>query len=246
MQVFLSPLLSIPFLLLRPKLLVLAVAPVLINFIIFVLAVLALRRFLAQPILDVIRSWWGIGGTLAAVGEIILLVVVVILSGLLTFLPIAPISSPFNDLITERIERELFADKPELLPPPQALSRSVIHSIRDAIARLGFYVPILLFTLLVGLLPVFGPPIAALIGFFNAVMFLSLDAYSYPLDRREMNFNAKLHFLNQHRRIWLPLGFGLAMLLAIPCSIVILPILGSVAATRQYCRAMKREMRALE
>lgn len=238
---FFFALASIPFLLRRPRLLLLAIVPIVINALLFVTLMVVLNWFVTLPLVGTRGEEEPWMETYAAfITATISIFFTLVISLFVTFVLIIPVSAPFCDMISERIERELLAERPELIVTTP-FKRAVLHAITEAVKRLAAFVPILLLILLLGFFPVIGPPTAALLGLFSNAVFLSLDAFSYPMDRRLMTFGQKREFLRGNRRLWLPLGLGMAAMLIVPCNVLFLPLLSSVAATRLYCERLLRE-----
>jgi CysZ protein len=240
-EAMLAPLAALPFILVRPKLLLLALTPLLINFFLF-LGVASLLTFYVGPqISEWIFPGTGVtSGILRSISDLALTAALLIGSAFLAFILISPVSAPFNDLISERVERELLRDHPELIVEGLPWTHNMRHAALDTLERLFITLPIFLITFTVGIIPFCGPPTAAVIGFCNAMFFLAVDAYSYSLDRRGVKLRGKFGYLNQRRPVWVGLGTGLALFLLIPCNILFLPMLGAVAGTRLYCREVLR------
>jgi CysZ protein len=237
MPVFLAPLGSIGFVLARPRLLGLAILPTMINIAIFAGVYTLADWLLVSPV----AAWEPTGiaavdAVFSVVARLVLSVGALLLGALVFFALVIPLNAPFCDLISESVERELLRGRPELIAPSQPLGISIRHSIRDALRRVMFVAPIYAVLLVVGFVPLIGALVAGTVGFCLNGLFLALDGYSYPLDRRLMPFQKKWRLLSANRRIWVPLAAGLAMLLLIPCNILWLPLLSSTAATRVYCR----------
>ncbi len=227
---------SAPFLLSRPALLLLALVPFVINIVLFYFIVYALSGLLIDPLvsrialdsesLDTILSW---------ITKILLFIVTIGLSGLICFLLIIPINAPFCDYISEKMERELLVDRPDLLAPEQTIIEGILHAIKDGLQRVLILLPIIIFTFLLGLIPFIGPVLTVLIGFILNATFLCLDAFSYSMDRRLTPFNEKIKWLKSHKKPCFVFGSCLAVLLLIPCNLVWLPLISAVSGTRMYC-----------
>ncbi|CAN5425469.1 hypothetical protein BH09SUM1_BH09SUM1_03980 [soil metagenome] len=226
---FMSPFAAISFLLGRPKLLGLAAAPVAINLAIVSLVVWIYSDYITYPAAS------GYGEFFGMVVKVFFTIFAVALGGLIAFLLAAPLAAPFNDLISERIEREVFRSTPELLAPSQTVWRSMRHALADSLLRLLVTIPFLGLIFALQFLFCIGPLIATALAFVYGVIFLALDAYSYSLDRRGIKLGGKFRYLRQNRDMALPTGSCLALMVAIPCSIIFLPTLGAVAGTRFFC-----------
>jgi len=162
-------------------------------------------------------------------------------SAAIAYLLFAVVSAPFNDFLTERVEGELLAAHPHLQAPPVSIPTAIGHALRDALLRLCIAGPLVVLAFLLGFIPLIGPLLAGFVSLVNGVTFLSVDAYSYSMDRRRIRLGGKLEWLRARRDRWLPLGVGMAMFAAVPCSLLLLPMLGSVAATRLFCEALIAE-----
>lgn len=235
-MIFLATLRSIPFLLRRPHLLGLAVTPLLINGLLFMTIAFALLTWepaFISTYLSVGVAW--LDQSLQTVAGLVLDLVLLVISAFLCYLLIIPIGAPFYDLMAERIERRLLHNQPHLLGPGQTLLQGIRHSLLEALRRVTFTLPIIAFILILGLVPLIGPLLAATFAFINATLLLPIDAYSYAMDRRFLTFKQKREFLWANRDIYLPFGAGMAVLVFIPCNIIWFPPLAAVAATRMYC-----------
>ena len=244
-EAFRAPFAAIPFLLVRPKLLVLATAPLVINSLLLVLLAGGLIKFGVVPLAEKLAP--GTGAFAEAVQLLVTLFIaipVVLMSGLIAFLLLSPISAPFNDLISERVEGELLRRHPELLVKGIPWTHNMKHAVVDTLQRLFISLPLFVITVGIGAVPLCGPPIAAVITFLNAMFFLAVDAYAYSLDRRGVRLRGKFGYLNRRRETWFGLGTGMAIMLLIPCNIIFLPILGAVGATRLYCEEQIRRAEA--
>ncbi|MCC6547467.1 EI24 domain-containing protein [Candidatus Sumerlaeota bacterium] len=238
-RLFFFSLASIPYLLARPRLLALALAPLLINLVVFVSVCTLLTNFFVIPwfqghdqmttsterILDVVMAF--LVGTF-------LIASILVCAAAISFLLIIPLGAPFCSIIAERIEAEMLATRPQLLAS-LGFWPSVRHSLFEALRRILFVLPLYVILFAIAWVPVIGTITAAVLGFLANAMFLSLDGFSYSLDCRMVPFQQKREFLKENRGTWLPFGVGLATLALIPCNIFWLPILSCVGATRLYC-----------
>lgn len=236
---FFLPLASIPYLLARPRLLVLAIAPLILNLIVFATVFGLLTHFVTTP-------WFQAGDEMGTqvekfldvameiiLGGVLVTFTLVVAAGI-SFLLIIPIGAPFCDLIAERIEADLLAEKPALIVR-MSFWPSVRHALFEAIRRIAYFLPLYVTLFAVAWIPVIGSVTAAILGFMANALFLSMDGFSYALDRRGMLFRDKREFFRQNKGLWMPFGAGLATMALIPCNILWLPILSCVGATRLYC-----------
>jgi uncharacterized protein involved in cysteine biosynthesis len=239
---FFAPLSGALYLLQRPKMLGIAVFPVVFSICLFLLLLWGGYEYAAQPLLDKIQInnsvvdsivWW--------VAGLSLMFAMLLVSSILMYLLIIPISAPFCDMISELIEREYFEEYPELKAPSKTIWEGIRHSIIDGIKRVLLFSPVLLILIFSGWIPIVGPLVGVVLSVVYNAFFLSMDAFSYCLDRRSLGIRAKFAFLNGYQHVRFPLGFGLVFLLLIPCNVFFLPLLSAVAGTRLYCVMKIRE-----
>lgn len=155
------------------------------------------------------------------------------------YLAASVIGSPFYNKISEMTENECLHDHPHLKVRGGVKSGWLVgRMMRKAAARLGRVLPIYLLLLIVSLIPIIGAPLALVLAFMRTTTFMALDSFSYSLDRRGLGNRQQLQWIKSHPRSTLGIGSGMMMLLLIPCAFVLIPPLGSVAATREHCRLL--------
>ncbi len=236
---FFSPLGSIGFLMMRPHLMMLAIVPVVLNLLIFLILVWLGFQYGVAPGTSMIDTRWDwLDPILHYMSAIALSLLVLMLSGLIAFLLIIPIGAPFHDYISDRIERSLLKDHPHLQAPSLTITEGIIHAIKEGVRRVSAELPLILVVFVVSWVPVIGTAIAVTISFFTAAYFLPVDAFSYSMDRRGFSLKQKIGWLRGHRAIWRPFGAGLGLLVLVPCNIIWFPPLAAVAATRMYCETL--------
>lgn len=161
---------------------------------------------------------------------------IVSLIGLLTlitaYLAAIIVGAPFHDQIGAYIERQKFKDHPELLAPDTTILQGVRHSLMEAVKRVGVTLPLFFLTLLLGLIPIIGVPLALLINLLITTTFITLDAFSMPMDRRNRTLREKLRWARGN--LGFAVGFGLP-LFYLPCVFFLLPPLAAVSGTLIFC-----------
>ena len=244
--VFLSitaPLRAIPYLLVRPALLGLAVVPVVITALVLVGMFFFFRDLFpfddtADHFADAQGFWNQFLAYLLTLSGIAF---PLLLSAMVGYLLAAPIAAPFNDRISELIEREELRDHPTLLPAPLPWKESLFNLVRDVLQRFLIAVPLTFGAIALSIFPVIGPLAATLLTFFTTGFFYAVDSFSFSLDRRRMSLLQKLRWLSARRRLSVPFGITLGLLLTIPCNVLWLPTVATVAATRMLCRRLIEE-----
>lgn len=237
-----SPIASIPYILVRPQLFLLTLVPILINIILFALLFSVFTWFLALPA----GNWLSIGihesidGVIQWILRIFLVGFSLLVSLVICYFAASVIGSPFYNRMSEYTERECLHEHPHLKVTRSDSSKKwlVLRMMGNAMSRLGRVLPVYLILLVVAIIPIIGPPVATILGFIKTASFLALDSFSYSMDRRGMGNRAKFNWIRRHPKTTMGIGTGLFVPLIIPCMIVLIPSLGSVAATREYCRRL--------
>jgi len=235
------PISSVRFLLARPQLWWLVATPAAISSVLMVVLMWAAYAFgiteVGQWVEPTSDSWWAnVGADLAvAAGAIVLFAASIIATWVLASL----IAGPFCDVLGERIEHELLASRPDLIAPPLPLTDSLIHTLRETVRRVLVATPIVLVGIMLEFIPFVGILLAPLVTIPSLLMFLSLDAFSYPLDRRSVPMRKKIDFIRTNRKCVIPLSVGLIpFTFPLCCPPLILPPIAAIAATRLYCELL--------
>jgi CysZ protein len=237
------PLASIGYLVARPRLWRWVLIPFVLNVVLFVSLAVTVSQVIVLPLVEWMKGYlsW-LDGVMGLIVVGIMMLFAMLALGLVSFFLFSLIASPFNDFLSEDIEREYFGEENErLIADSLPLLQSILHSLKEALVRLSVVAPLLMIGFLAGFIPIIGPMIAGGAALANGVIFLSVDGYSYSLDRRGYKLRAKLAWLRAHPGEWLPFGLGLALLFLIPCNALFMPMLSAVAATRLYCEVRLRE-----
>lgn len=126
------------------------------------------------------------------------------------------ISSPFNELLSERVERMVRGDLPESTGGLWMQTKRTMRSLIESLKHLGVYVLGSGAIALVALIPVVGGVISTVLGTFWTLLFLAMEFGDYYLSRHWIRFVVRWKLLWAHR--WSSLGFGAgcALMLMIP------------------------------
>lgn len=182
-------------------------------------------------------AWWA--DTLIFLGKALLALVTMAASALI-FLGLAlALGAPFHSWLSERVEKEMLAGRPELIRiPNRTLWEDAWISVSGSLKRLSLAIPTLVLGLSLVLVPAFGPMLAAGFNMVCASLFLALDSFTYPLERRDIPVRQRVRWVLRSYRY--ALGFGLPFLL-VPCALFVVPPLSALAATREYCELLLAE-----
>lgn len=241
-----APLRALGFILARPWALGLCLVPWLVNLLIILpLVTLVAYSIFYAPFALLIPDGWdwvavpwiGVSFPLTGTLKVVLALAAMGLGLLAFYLLAGVVGAPFHDLMAEHAERELLADRPDLLAAPLPLKLSIRQAIRSATGRLVKLLPRLLLVLPVGLIPVVGAPLAWVLNAYFSAWFLTMGALDFPMDRRLVGTGTKWRYLSAQ---WpFALGFGVVCLL-IPCSFILLPPIAAMAGTMVFCDALRR------
>jgi len=191
--------------------------PFALNLIFFALA-LAVFVAYYDPLTEGIRAFfatqdpqawyeWLWVGPLRLLGWLVqwILVIVVALVVYLLFTVVGSvIASPFLDVLSQRVEQ---LKTGAVHASDSGALRAALRVVLEDSKRTAFFLAGQLAILALGLVPGL-QPLAALLAFAFAALFLSLDYTAYTLDRREVRFGARRSWLWQHKTVLG--GFGTA------------------------------------
>lgn len=155
-----------------------------------------------------------------------LLLVVYLASGLLAL--------PFNELLSESVERIELGDNGEESTWKQVagdIGLSVAHSILGVTLWLVVMIPIFM----LNLIPAVGSFAAAILAWLATALFLARELMDSPLSRRRMGFAHKVKLAWGHRETLLGLGGVAAMMLWVPMLNFLMMPVAVTAGTLFYC-----------
>lgn len=223
------PFKAVAFLLRKPELWHYLALPILFNLgIILLIYGVGYQRFF----LPLVSSREGWSAALVALGLGLLFLV---LGGLLFFILAGIMGAPFYDRMGERVEREAFRREPHHMAEPMSFWQSARHALWESLRRWGIAALCMAVLLLFNVVPVLGSFISSVLGLLAGGLFLTLDALSYPLDRRNYTLRDKLMFMRSRSTVSSGLAAGLLLLYAIPCAWLIAPPIAALAGTLLYC-----------
>ena len=220
----------------RPALWLWAVIPFILNLLLFgaivTLTVHHLGGWIEARFLGDQPLW------LEAIGWLlrILLWLLMLLIVVYCFVPVATlVASPFNDLLSERVERlytgRLVDETGGWAGLPRSLWLGLKTSLRltaQSIGLLACTIPFYFVPLIGQLL---GPGLAAAV----TIRFLSLEHTSYSMDRRLWDFPRRQHFLRRNRMRTLGMGSMAFVVMMIPILNALFIPVSAVAGTLLFC-----------
>lgn len=238
------------FLLARPKLWWLALVPLTISIIMLVVMFGGFFHYfgdlhawiisnMGDLRIDDPDAWWmhAINGLLWFVDlvlKLIVLLVSIILILLAFYVITLIISSPFNDLLSERVEEEVTG----ISSPPfsfRRLARETGHTmwVESLKGLLFIAVPVVSLILLV--IPIVGGPLYLAVTIIFGMWDLGFTYIDYPMGRKHMGFGDRLRFAWKRRTALI--GFGLIFIIPFASFFIIAPM--TVGGTLLYSEFTK-------
>jgi CysZ protein len=179
--------------------------------------------------------------------EVVVFVAMLVAGLALSYIVQSLLAAPFNDLISERVERLMLPEGPPETGWRAALraaGRAVSHEARKGLLWLSAAAPLFLLSWLI---PGIGALIWSVGSFYITVRFVAYDALDYSMGRRSWSFQRKIAFLREHRALAFGLGGVTTLLLAVPLVGLAASPLAAVGGTALFCdissqaRASKEE-----
>ncbi|MFK7992417.1 MAG: EI24 domain-containing protein, partial [Sandaracinaceae bacterium] len=126
------------------------------------------------------------------------------------------IAAPFNDFLSEEVERiKTGSEGPKF--SLKVILRDTVRTVGLEVIKIGIYlmvmVPLWLLSLL---LPVFGQILYSVFGFFFTAMYFAVDYIDWPASRRNRSITYRFGMLTEHALPMLGFGTGVWMFLFIP------------------------------
>lgn len=143
------------------------------------------------------------------------------------------LAAPFNDAISERVERRALgrAAATPWFRGAEALLVAMLHEGKKAALALlaagGLF--------LLSFIPVLGVAVSALGGYYVAARFVAYDALDHCMARRHWSFARKRRFLRAHRVLTFGFGGAVALIFALPAVGLIASPVASAGGTLLFC-----------
>ena len=145
--------------------------------------------------------WW--------IYKIILYPLLIIIAYFLTLMLAGIVASPFNEALSEHVERIFVGDA---VPAEEGWGALIAGGIRGIAFEAFTTIPRVFLVVLLGLIPGLGPVLAALVGAY----FVALAYTDYAFERRKYTLKRKFDTVWKHRRLALGFGVGANVLLIVP------------------------------
>lgn len=233
------------FLLARPALWLLVLIPLVVNVVLFALAIYYGGTYFSHAL----EQWIGNWGDVQWYWKILLTVIqiffwaIVLVLVYFVFTPVAVvIAAPFNDLLAEQAERACGFRFEDSL----SFWRSLVATAWYCVLSQGKNLMVVGFVFLI-LLPLNFIPVAGSVVYtiFAGCWFVASSAFQFacfPCDRRRMRYRAKWRLLRENRALALGFGCMTAALLLVPFVNVLVIPLSAVGGTLFYGMATRRDV----
>ncbi len=234
---------GIRFLLQRhPRLLPFCAVPAVLNTLLFLLSLVALAYFGGS-----LKDWlfglvagehhWALMilvYTLKALIWVVYVAACLLISASIVYLGGNLLASPFNDLLSEKIE-EAYTGRPA---PEFQWRRFVVGiglTVSEEIKRLAFFVLVMVLLQLLHLIPAVGSVLNMILGALFTCVFLAMEYLSLPMARRFYLFGQWLAAVRANKALALGFGGVCAALLWVPLlNFVVIPV-AVIGGTLLYC-----------
>ncbi len=141
------------------------------------------------------------------------------------------VAAPFNDMLSERVERALCETKEEQRIPLRVTGKLMVLSILDALRILGMQIVFMLLAVPLLFIPIIGfLPMLLVIAYFTGLGFFDVS-----MARNSLRARHKKPITAERRSELLGLGLCMELLFMIPFAGIVLLPLGVAGATILYC-----------
>jgi CysZ protein len=145
----------------------------------------------------------------------------------------AVISSPFNDILSEKTEELLTGNHSEEPFVFKVFLRDALHTVMDESKKIIIFVVLMVFLLPLNLIPGGSLPYSIL-SVFLTLFFLVVEYTGYVFYRKHLTFRDQRRFIYSKKFLMLGFGAGIMALLAVPFLQFFCIPLGVVGATRLW------------
>lgn len=219
----------------NPGLLRYAIAPLIINVVVFSVMLYFGSEYLFHLVDTYLvygdAWWWKALEWIAQALAFALMLVI----GFFTFTAVGNlIAAPFNDILSEKTEyllRGSMEDEPFSI---RLMLKDAGRSLSDEIKKLSIFLGVMLLLLLIGFIPVVGPPAFGICSVLLTLYFLVVEYTGFVCSRKHIGFKQQRTFIRAHRSQ--SLGFGIAVMLTLMLPLIqFLTIPLAVVAATHFC-----------
>ncbi len=145
------------------------------------------------------------------------------------------ISSPFNDLLSEKTERLLTGAGDDTPFSLKGFWQDALRTLFVEVKKISVFVFLMLFLLLLNLIPGVGSIAYSVLAVMLTLFFLVVEYMGFVFSRKRMDFGEQRRYIFSRKTTMLGFGTGVLALLAIPFLQFVCIPLAVVSATRLWC-----------
>jgi CysZ protein len=219
-----------------PRLLKLVLIPLLINVVTFSLAVYFGMQLFHDFVVNLLPQgdawyWLVIYYSLWVMAGLLTLVLVFFCFTVVGNL----VASPFNELLSERIENLLLPEGEAEPFSLRAFGRDMLRVWLVELKKMSLFVVAMLVLLLLNLLPVVGSLLYGVLSILLILFFLGLEYFAFVHERKKRDFRYQRQYLMQRKQLVLGFASGVLLMLAIPfLQLICIPV-AVAGATLLWC-----------
>jgi CysZ protein len=225
----------------RPRLWPLVVIPLVLNLILFA----SLLGWGFSEFADTLNGWltghqaWYWTALVWVAKVFFWLVVLIVVYFIFTPLALL-IASPFNDRLAESVEKTYGFNIEDDRPMLKMIFGEAVYAVKGEIKRLVLVLAVFVVLLLFNLIPVFGPPIYAVLAFLWGCWAASMEFTGFAADRRHLGLRRKWSLLRDSSAPAFGFGIVTLFLLMIPFLNVLIVPVSAVGGTMLFGMIRKR------
>ena len=221
----------------HPKLLRYAIAPFVINVIVFSATLYFANTYFSHLVEEYLiygESWWW--KVLELMAQILVLLVMLMVS-FFTFTAVGNlIAAPFNDILSEKTEQMIRGTSSDEPFSVRLMFSDAVRSMGDEVKKISLFLGAMGLLLLINFIPLVGPLVFALCSIILTLYFLVIEYTGFVCSRKRIDFVQQRAFIRSQRAQ--ALGFGVAVMLTLMLPLVqLLTIPLAVVAATDFCVA---------
>lgn len=125
------------------------------------------------------------------------------------------VAAPFNDLLSEDVER-LLTGRTGAPFSLAVLVRDSVRTVGLELLKLALYLGVMLPMFLLSYVPVVGPVVYAVVGFLFTTIYFAIDYVDWPASRRNRGIHQRIEMVQEHFTPMFGFGTGVWLFLFIP------------------------------
>ncbi len=219
----------------NPKLLRYAIAPFVINVVVFSATLYFANEYFSKIVDQYLiygEAWWW--RALEWLAQTMLLVVMLVISFFAFTVVGNLIAAPFNDVLSEKTEQMIRGTSSGEPFSVVLIFSDAVRSLVDEVKKLFLFVVAMGMLLVINFIPFVGPPVFVVCSVFLTLYFLVIEYTGFVCSRKRVRFAQQRAFIQSYR--FQALGFGIAVMLILMVPLLqFLTIPLAVVAATHFC-----------